>query len=294
MSFQKKEEMDTCNLCLARPVTLTDDHVPPYAVQKWKNLHIFQRFPETVLYLREQPPGLLMHSPRGVAFKTLCANCNNSVLGQSYDSALAELWNQVEPYAQLHNREHGLSLATIKTFPCRLGAVLRSILGHGLASNLITPDWPSANRIRSYILEPNDLLPSDVYIYYWFYRGTSLKIMNGFSFAFTQNLSQSAFIHVCLKFWPLAFWISSERFSALEQTPGIFLIRSSEDTKAYAESEFALDLQTQIHPDWPEGGKTKELEGIILLDTVKGVNILATTAVKAKSLARKIKQSRVN
>lgn len=292
MSFQKIEDEFTCNLCLLKQPALTFDHVPPKAVQKWKKLRVLQNFSGSVLYLREKPPGFIEDVAGGLAFKTICSLCNNSVLSL-YDSEYIKLFHDMENRANIEMRDYTISgLETIQ-YPCNLGYVLRSILGHSLASYLVTPNWPVADSIRKFVLDVNASIQGDFYIYYWFYRGYDIKIGNGFGFMFEQDPSNHAFIHSFIKSWPLSILISTERLWVLENMPGVFKNEDLILSNGSLASALPMSFKHFIHPEWPEGGNGHDLSGIMLFNDKMALNIRATSLLRTKSLVRKIQKSRM-
>lgn len=292
MIIKKIKDEIKCNICLQSPINLTEEHVPPKCVQKWKTLRVFKRYTGNVLYLREKAPGFIGDVYGGLSFKTTCDSCNNNLLAP-YDNELKNLFDQIEPHALLAHKNYRIGQSDQIDFLSNTGDVLRSLLGHTLASYVITPTGTISNSVRNFVLNPSIELPDDFQLYYWFYKGLDIKVSNMFGFAFNENMSNSSFVQAYLKFWPLAFLVSSKKFDVLENTPGVFNGRNLFDTKAKTESVFPMSFTSNLRADWPEGGVNSEISGVASFNDEASVHIYATTLLKSKSLVRKIKNSRI-
>lgn len=152
--------MGACNIC-GRVGRLTEDHTPPkgYAPGVPVQItHIAER-------LGSESRPRMQKAPDGVKYRSLCADCNNRLLGGEYDLALIDMAHEV---TRLVTSELYLPrTSTIRITPQR---VARSVLGHMAAQgvdrfskgNITTP-------LRDYILDAMLPMLPDIRMQYWVY-----------------------------------------------------------------------------------------------------------------------------
>lgn len=82
----KREQVGKCNIC-GNIEKLTWDHVPPKGGQPFSDIE-----QESILqYLAGGEERKYQFSQNGVKYRTICASCNNTLLGAKCDSTLNEL-----------------------------------------------------------------------------------------------------------------------------------------------------------------------------------------------------------
>jgi hypothetical protein len=185
-----------CNIC-GKHSLLTDDHVPPkgcFPPRKLRLHHITQHLaPEDV-------PSKGRAFQSGVKFRTLCANCNNKVLGKDNDPSLIQFTKDMKQLLTGTKKKH----SSIKTHPQK---VMRSVLGHLCAVGVNRYEKGKITEpLRDYLLDNTMPLPSGIKLYYWAYPKGDLLITKDFAYA---DISLgAAFMIWLLKFPPVGFLVS--------------------------------------------------------------------------------------
>jgi hypothetical protein len=229
---------------------LTADHVPP------KNCGNINDSIFTDVYgpSPERPRKPVM-SQGGSHFRTICAYCNNTILGTEYDSALRDVVQQIEAYFTLSSRSR-LSLPRTQMFDYQPNRFLRAVAGHLLAANGV-PDVVSNDRtapvdaaLREYVLDPTRGLPDKLCIYYWFYPHRRRVVMKHSLMGFLGGNGAHIYGHV-FKFFPFGFWfVWNEEGGRSRQ----FNLRRLDDSSSLisATSRLALDLWPLRSMNFPE------------------------------------------
>lgn len=194
------------------------------------------------------------HLQDGVKFRTLCARCNNELLGGRYDPELQVLCQELAvplrliARAQLH-------------IPSRFAAVIRpnlvakAIAGHLLAGRLredmtAPPESaPFPDLLRRYFLDPTARLPEGLEIYCWPYPSEVQVIAQAIGGVWLGT--GTLLIFAVLKFFPLGFLVAFERPPALEMKPPL-LVRDRE-AATDASQMLGFDFRKDVpRIDWPE------------------------------------------
>lgn len=229
-----------CNICGADG-KLTEDHTPPKGcirVGAVKIQHIVERL--------SAPPSDIQGriSQNGIKYRTLCAKCNNAVLGGAYDPSLVEFANAVGSFLDspiaLPKQMH------VRTKPQR---VMRSILGHLKAQGVDRYDiGPDTIPVRDYIQDPTFSLPDWIRIYHWVYPYSSQVVIRDCGYMDLRIHQQ--FIIWILKFYPCAFLVTWR-----QPAEHSFNLNSLSDYRHLGindEVEFPVSLNRIIHERWPE------------------------------------------
>ncbi|HEM7873898.1 TPA: hypothetical protein U2L31_000211 [Burkholderia contaminans] len=193
-----------CAIC-RKHGPLTVDHVPP------KNCGNINDSIFTNIYgpSRERPYKPVM-SQGGSHFRTICAYCNNTILGTEYDPALRDAVRQIEAYFSLASHSR-LSLPRTQLFDYQPNRFLRAVVGHLLAANGVPdvlatdPVAPLDDALRKYVLDPAQSLPEGLCVYYWFYPHRRRIVMKHSLMGFMGGNGAHVYGHV-FKFFPFGFW----------------------------------------------------------------------------------------
>lgn len=194
-----------CAICRKHD-TLTKDHVPPKACSNVSDVVIRDIFGDGVKQHRSP-----LVSQGGLHFKTLCGSCNNTLLGTKYDPALTAVVNEIRTYMTRASASC-LELPKTQLFDYQPNRFLRSILGHLLAANAVddvtrtTPEAPLDAALRKYVLEPSEVLDSNIHVYYWLYPYRPKVIMKHCGMGFLGSRGELIYGHV-FKFFPFGFWV---------------------------------------------------------------------------------------
>lgn len=216
---------------------LTMDHVPPkgtITLSKIEQKHIFEILGADNIKLKG------IKSNNGSRFKTICAKCNNEIIGkndQEVSSVIKELNTKIKKhFSDFHSINNSVS---VRFDPIRF---CRAMIGHILSAT--TVNYCRQEPVNSAYFTPlqnfvlgNDNALNDTHdIYYWFYPNKmhiSSKIL-----AFSNNvfnIDDRCLISV-LSFFPIAFLLS-------EKSKGIYPAQATKLT--FNDSHIIMDLSLQ-------------------------------------------------
>jgi len=194
----------TCNIC-GGVGPLTDDHVPPKGCPRISTVRMHQLYELLTA-------GKLSSSARqaqgGVKFRTICAKCNNTLLGAEYDPALIHVAKEIDQFLSALNA--GVVIpghTSVRVKPQRL---MRAVVGHLLAADVgRRADGPWDGPLAQYFLDQSRPLPSDAHIYYWLYpyRQQLLTRDAVYLSLASHDKGKDSTYFMLLKFFPLAFMI---------------------------------------------------------------------------------------
>lgn len=132
-----------CNIC-DEYGPLTEDHVPPKGTLLVKQVELVR----IVELLGTGPISKnrnRRYMPGGVHFRTLCAKCNNDLLGRRYDKELIRFSNAVS-----ETLKSSLALPITIRIPVNPGRLARAVIGHvlaiGVARRPNSPIWQVASK----------------------------------------------------------------------------------------------------------------------------------------------------
>jgi hypothetical protein len=194
-TFGPKE--GNCNIC-GKFAKLTEDHTPPKSCRGLKDgaLH---RLHER-LSRDSNPRGRRVQN--GHSYRTLCAHCNNTLLGKHCDPALAHFCAQIR------------SAYEAPGWPIRFTAeitpqkVMRSVLGHLSAMGVgRSENGKMTQPLRNYLLNCEEPLPRAIRIYYWLYRSPIQVLVRDAAVGWPGN-GITPFTFWLMKFYPLAFLVT--------------------------------------------------------------------------------------
>lgn len=155
------KKVGKCNIC-GDEEPLTEDHTPPKGsirISQVEMHHIVE------LLSASEMVGKGRISQNGVKYRTLCARCNNDLLGGRYDPNFINFVNKTGQY--LKSSLHLPPVMTVTEKPQR---IMRSLIGHFLAQGVDGYDkGKHTEEFREYILNESINLPSFLKIYYWVY-----------------------------------------------------------------------------------------------------------------------------
>lgn len=232
-----------CNICDSHGV-LTEDHMPPRGTLSVPQVDLFHIIE---LLGAERPIGKKKrrHLQSGVNFRSLCSNCNSTLLGAKYDPALVEFSNSVTLFLK-----SAITLPEIAIVRIQPGLVGRSVLGHlfavGIERRERTPLLISAVEFFQNESQP---LPNGIDIYYWVYPYHRQIAIRDASLL-TDFFKSPPIMFWCLKYFPLGFMVTWDN-----KQPRRINLPNLKDFMLNAGTHFAevpLYLRTGPHQDWPE------------------------------------------
>ncbi len=134
----------------------------------------------------------------GVKFRSICATCNNELLGAEYDPHLIALTTQLD----LHLKKFQVNSFR---FDVKLNRVLKAIAGHILAQRI---DGYRCSSVRdvlcTYFNSRGEILPAEWRAYMWTYPYKPTICTDG-AVAMFRAVSKEPVLFGTMKFFPIAF-----------------------------------------------------------------------------------------
>lgn len=238
-------EFGVCNIC-GKTEKLTVDHTPPKGYARavpMRISHIVSRLaaePAT----REQR---VVKSSDGVKFRTLCARCNNVLLGGSYDRGLIEMAQKID--ALLTTGLYIPATSMVRVQPQR---VMKAVLGHMCAQGVGRYDKGAITEpVRDYLTDPGAVAPDLFRMHYWVYPYKSRILIRDAMLGTVGVRPASRTMIWLMKCYPVAFAITWDLdFKFLDRTPRNFDAFARLGIDDYA--DLPVDLNDVPHELWPE------------------------------------------
>lgn len=254
---EKNSEDQRCNICL-RTDALTEDHVPPKRCLSDRSVLLYG----LADLISNEARVVHTRSNDGVRYRTLCSNCNNTLLGR-YDSALKDLADAISRFCEsglvLPRRSPELSIR------CRPRAVLQSVLGHLLAAKSITDEGCNIDvALRPSILDPTVPIPDWIHVFYWLHPHRAVEVVRDIGMPAVRGRlwgGQFAMFSI-LKFYPIGFLVTDAPNYAWLPTLDEF--RAS---PADLEAVISLPVDIVAPSTWPNS--TDDGNIIMAVDTLK-------------------------
>ncbi|MGN0583230.1 MAG: hypothetical protein ACI4KB_11080 [Oscillospiraceae bacterium] len=214
-SQQKRVKHDFCNIC-GKLSDLTWDHVPPKACRNSISVkfnHLMDGIPEFNDYK--------MISQNGIRFRSLCSDCNNTLLGKEYDPELVKFTSGVVSYidASLEQGPPGimdLSALGICKVKIKVNRVARAICGHILAAkNEYDNQTISDSKFREFFLNPSAQPPQNYRLLMWFYPYSTIIIARDFVVKKVENTPLAIPEGMCsiVSSFPIAYILCNDQYS---------------------------------------------------------------------------------
>ena len=178
---------------------LTWDHVPPKNCGNFTATEI-QSFQNSLA--REDNKPRPQTSPNGHKYRTLCSGCNNELLGAKYDPALGDFVSRLKTIA-----DSSLHLPDQVQIFCDLPAVVKSVLGHLIASKVDTHQTVFDESACSYLLDEASSIPSNFHVYGWVYPYPKTVLLRDCVLQFDGSPTICNFIG----FFPFAFFFTDPK-----------------------------------------------------------------------------------
>ena len=196
--YEKKKRAleDFCNIC-GEKKRLTYDHIPPKCC-----FNSFKSVPLDIFSLKLIKDRKC--SQNGVKHRSICAECNNGILGK-YDKEFELFIQKVKNVLVQSESPKGVIMITT-----RINRLVRSICGHFLSmkAEYYAPLVPD-RLIRDFIRNENMKRPEGLKILTWYYPYSTVFSISDFtvlSTSPTQNLPCDGMVSALSSF-PLAFLI---------------------------------------------------------------------------------------
>lgn len=203
----KGPKVDRCSIC-GEMKALTWDHVPPKAVLANPDTYA------STLFWDEGMPSAqhhMRHYQSGIKYRTVCAECNNVLIGKN-DEAYKEFHSAVVERLRIASLgvRQGLVMPSSITVHTRINRVLRAICGHFLAMKQGYDDEATVDGCLRAYLQDETMKMDGIYVFSWFYPYPSVVNARDFSVHGTSaHTHPKGFVSVMASN-PLAFMVSTD------------------------------------------------------------------------------------
>lgn len=264
---KRKAKIDYCNIC-GKLLPLTWDHVPPKFCfnngnVKYNSMMEFHKDN----YKKE-------YSPNGIKYRTICADCNNRILGAAYDREYKKLVDIL--YSLYTSKEKLSQYITIKEL--KINQIARAIVGHLLAAREDYVTGKIEEELRHFLLDETALPPKDLKLLYYSYPYNTVMIVRDvFPFKFDKNEYKAPNCLIsCINSFPLAFILASD----CNDTCGLYDMFELCTQNINDEVDIKIDLLSYLfpnhkesrHPFWPCNVSDEKTGVSLILTSETGCN----------------------
>ena len=193
---EKRKINDKCNIC-GEVSNLTWDHVPPkFCFNDGKVKY------NSILEMNNKKIRNKI-SQNGLKYRSICARCNNNLLGSDYDKEYKKLVNILyQLYITPGEIEQYVEIQEIN-----VNKISRAIIGHLLAARNEYIDVKTENKLREYFLNTNQKPPKEFKLLYYIYIYNTIMIIRDVvpkKFGKVEYAIPEGFIS-CINSFPIAF-----------------------------------------------------------------------------------------
>lgn len=227
-----------CNIC-GQVGRLTEDHTPPKGCIKPTAVEMHHI---TARVQGGHAKGSVSHN--GVKYRTLCAHCNNTLLGGQFDPALIDFTNQITRMLI-----SGFALPQVMQVIGTPQRIMRAVLGHLSAQGVGRyMKGKYTEPLRDYFLDSTLPLPDCINVYYWIYpfRGQILVRDCGL----IDIRRRDSVLIWFMKFFPVAFMVT------WDEPPGYNFALPNMGTQRALGIDDQAPLSVRLHPivheHWPD------------------------------------------
>jgi hypothetical protein len=197
-SIYKNTKSGFCRIC-NQYRTLTEDHIPPEKC-----------FNESPVYVTK-PYEMIID--KGLKIKSICAECNNKILGGNYDNELKVFVKEIDKYYRLRYAENVLfKNAVIKIDKIK---VMRSILGHILSCYSTQDDLKEqvissvdcySNRMRAFVNGIENDFYKEIRLVFWLHPYRTIKVVPNVVMTELYN-SETSLGGALFSFYPIGIFV---------------------------------------------------------------------------------------
>lgn len=182
-----------CNIC-GNDGPLTEDHTPPKGCVRPTAMEL-----QHVTHRLGAEKAIKTKAHDGVKYRTLCARCNNALLGGRYDPVLIDFTKRVSDL--LASDLHLPTTMLVQTKPPLL---MRAIWGHLAAVGVDRyQKGPLTQQWRDFFLDETLPVPGGSNFYYWVYPHRRQALIRDAAALDINNGGKS--VYWLMKFYPIAF-----------------------------------------------------------------------------------------
>lgn len=230
-----------CNIC-GEFGTLTEDHTPPKGAVRITQMEMKHLID---MLSAEKPMRSGRISQNGVKFRTLCGQCNNSLLGRNYDLAFNEFTSRVKSYITSR-----IQLPRVMHVKAKPQKIARALYGH-LSAVGVDRYFESERSLlmKKWFLDESLPMPDCLSIKYWIYPYQTQILIRD---AGIRNLKVKDFASFWLmKFFPIAFFIIWDNPRGYEY-PELGDLSRWRNITHDTEVDIPINLSRVPHEHWPE------------------------------------------
>ncbi|WP_336761707.1 hypothetical protein [Paenibacillus sp. USHLN196] len=204
----KRDKVDSCNICLQKR-QLTWDHIPPKGGIEFTEVEQWNIMQHMVEKNTKHIP-----SQNGVKYRTLCQECNNSLLGAQYDPVINSFAEDVGQYLK-----SSLIIPEVIRFKTKPVKIVKAVLGHLLAAKGELSFSNQDVAFREYVLDPEMKVPQGYKVFYWIYPFNNIRIMQNFSMMKVYGPESGRHgMFSMLKYLPIAYLVTDlEYYEGLDE-----------------------------------------------------------------------------
>ena len=224
---EKRAKIDYCNIC-GRIGELTWDHVPPKGVTGGRPVIV-----NTIFSKMPTPSSHMKKYQSGVKFRSVCQECNNTILGENdivYQGFIRAINEQLlrQPDAE--------SISVI----VKINRLLRAMIGHALAAkNSYDSELASDRLMRYYMLNAQEKLPG-VSVSVWLYPYDTIVITRDFvTHGHNEASHPTSMISAAIMAYPIAYMITDKKAEC-----NVNCLESYATESIDEEKQITIDLST--------------------------------------------------
>lgn len=237
--------MRRCNLCLRR-AAMTEDHLFPSGLVSPGQRRVTKILHKVDPTFRGRQGTFLAQN--GVKKATLCADCNNRVLGAGLDPSLIAVYKAASKALEIGRFS---ATATLHLHYVNLNYVARAVAGHLLALDETPQARHTMSRyLRRFVLQEQAGLHPTLRFHMWLYPSNHqgmLKDLHHFEFGAADQLMWiSAF-----KTYPLAFAFSTEILNPSFQLAGMMDLTKFINPEEKVLYGMRVPLRPIVDFNWP-------------------------------------------
>ena len=232
---------------------LTNDHVPPKSVSTPTRIEISRLIAVTQT---DDPTIRRRGGFQSAIFPSLCRTCNTERLGTKYDPTLKKIAEDVRRWVRVM-KELDISVTgdiQVTTSPQRLA---RAVAGHLLAAeerkepSHLPQRGTMTEALRAFFLDEKAPWPDELHLYVLLFPDTRQVIVRGLGIMKVLGQTYGPIVGELLKFFPLAFWITSTpAVGVTYRLTELRLHKSPADLDA--QITLSIALRGMPPPRWPE------------------------------------------
>lgn len=192
-----------CNIC-GESGPLTADHIPPKSAIRVRDMLIQDIISHLSIQdkIGEKKKG--KQAQGGVSFRSLCARCNNSILGGACDKQIGDISEKISNHLEskiILPRNQDLVI------PCYPQKLSRAVLGHLKAVGIERYKMgKGTEEFREYLMDSTKPLPEFINIYYWVFPFNKHVVIR--DAGMTDLKINEPVTFWAMKFYPLAFLVT--------------------------------------------------------------------------------------